>query len=124
VKTNDKNEYVRRFQTFGDLFFPYCESIDIILRILSIQINEKVHSDKDLQILYTNIIRLMSKVGIFPYDTIRLIQRLNINVLGLRNLQTYLNYAKFKDFGVDVSLRNDLITEIEYFKIEFLLKEQ
>jgi hypothetical protein len=66
----------------------------------------------------------MSKVGIFPYDTIRLIQRLNINVLGLRNLQTYLNYAKFKDFGVDVSLRNDLITEIEYFKKEFLLKEQ
>lgn len=59
-----------------------------------------------------------------PYDTIRLIQRLNINVLGLRNLQTYLNYAKFDDFGVDVSLRNDLITEIEYFKKEFLLKEQ
>lgn len=113
--------FTQLYQEEENFLFPYSESIDIMLRILSIQINDKIHSDKDLQILYRKIIRLMSKVGIFPYDTKRLIQRLDINILGLRNLKNnFTSEGIYKYPDVDISLKNDLITKIEYFKKEFL----
>jgi len=42
---------------------PYIDTISIMLRVLSTRIKDKIHSDKDLQLLYTKIIKLNLKVS-------------------------------------------------------------
>jgi len=113
----------KRLNPFNELranfFFPYSESFNIMLRILLLLTYEKIHSDKELQVLYTKHIELMLKLGQFRYEMKDMIRRLKIDTQNLINIDMRIR-NRAKDYGVDTSLTIDMISKLEYFMKEFL----
>jgi len=106
-----------------DYQFTYLHMIDIMFHVLSIHIDERIHSDKDLQILYTKIIKLMRKVSKqFPRNAKGTLDGI-INFIGeVTSKKDIRLYAQKHNINID--LINDVIDTVENFKNEFLAKEQ
>ena len=97
--------------------------IDIMFHVLSIHIDEKIHSDKDLQILYAKIIKLMRKVSKqFPRNAKFTLDGI-IDYLGeFTSKKDIKAYAQ--KHTININLINDVILTVENFKNEFLVKER
>ena len=106
-----------------DYQFTYLHMIDIMFHVLSLHIDEKIHSDKDFQILYTKIIKLMRKVSKqFPRNAKGTLDGI-INFIGeFTSKKDIRLYAQKHNINID--LINDVIDTVEIFKNEFLAKEQ
>ena len=106
-----------------DYQFTYLHIIDIMFHVLSLHIDERIHSDKDLQILYTKIIKLMRKVSKqFPRNAKFTLDGI-IDYLGeFTSKKDIRVYAQKHD--ININLINDVIDTVENFKNEFLVKEQ
>ena len=106
-----------------DYQFTYLHMIDIMFHVLSIHIDERIHSDKDLQILYTKIIKLMRKVSKqFPRNAKGTLDGI-INFIGeVTSKKDIRLYAQKHNINID--LINDVIDTVENFKNEILAKEQ
>jgi hypothetical protein len=106
-----------------DYQFTYLHMIDIMFHVLSLHIDERIHSDKDLQILYTKIIKLMRKVSKqFPRNAKGTLDGI-IDFIGeLTSKKDIRLYAQKHNINID--LINDVIDTVENFKNEFLAKEQ
>jgi hypothetical protein len=106
-----------------DYQFTYLHMIDIMFHVLSIQIDEKIHSDKDLQILYTKIIKLMRKVSKqFPRNAKFTLDGI-INYLGEFTSKKEIK-AYAKQHTININLISDVVHTVENFKNEFLVKER
>ena len=106
-----------------DYQFTYLHMIDIMFHVLSLHIDERINSDKDLQILYTKIIKLMRKVSKqFPRNAKVTLDGI-INYLGefisKKDIRVYA-----QKHNININLINDVIDTVENFKNEFLAKEQ
>jgi hypothetical protein len=106
-----------------DYQFTYLHMIDIMFHVLSLHIDERIHSDKDLQILYTKIIKLMRKVSKqFPRNAKGTLDGI-IDFIGeFTSKKDIRHYAQKHNINID--LINDVIDTVENFKNEFLAKEQ
>jgi hypothetical protein len=106
-----------------DYQFTYLHMIDIMFHVLSLHIDERIHSDKDFQILYTKIIELMRKVSKqFPRNAKGTLDGI-INFIGeFTSKKDIRLYAQKHNINID--LINDVIDTVEIFKNEFLAKEQ
>ena len=106
-----------------DYQFTYLHMIDIMFHVLSLHIDERIHSDKDFQILYTKIIKLMRKVSKqFPRNAKGTLDGI-INFIGeFTSKKDIRLYAQKHNINID--LINDVIDTVEIFKNEFLAKEQ
>ena len=106
-----------------DYQFTYLHMIDIMFHVLSLHIDERIHSDKDFQILYTKIIKLMRKVSKqFPRNAKGTLDGI-INFIGeFTSKKDIRLYAQKHNINID--LINDVIDTVENFKNEFLAKEQ
>ena len=106
-----------------DYQFTYLHMIDTMFHVLSLQIDERIHSDKDLQILYTKIIKLMRKVSRqFPRNAKGTLDGI-INFIGeFTSKKDIRVYAQ--KHNININLINDVIDTVENFKNEFLVKEQ
>lgn len=106
-----------------DYQFTYLHMIDIMFHVLSIHIDEKIHSDKDLQILYAKIIKLMRKVSKqFPRNAKFTLDGI-IDYLGeFTSKKDIKAYAQ--KHTININLINDVIHTVENFKNEFLVKER
>lgn len=106
-----------------DYQFTYMHMIDIMFHVLSLHIDERIHSDKDLQILYSKIIKLMRKVSKqFPRNAKVTLDGI-INYLGeFTSKKDIRVYAQ--KHNIDINLINDVIDTVENFQNEFLAKEQ
>ena len=106
-----------------DYQFTYLHMIDIMFHVLSLRIDERIHTDMDLQILYTKMIRLMRKVSKqFPRNA----------KFTLDGIISYLSeFTSKKDIkvyaqkhNININLINEVIDTVENFKNEYLVKEQ
>jgi len=106
-----------------DYQFTYLHMIDIMFHVLSLHIDERIHSDKDFQILYTKVIKLMRKVSKqFPRNAKGTLDGI-INFIGeFTSKKDIRLYAQKNNINID--LINDVIDTVENFKNEFLAKEQ
>lgn len=106
-----------------DYQFTYLHMIDIMFHVLSLHIDERIHSDKDLQILYTRILKLMRKVSKqFPRNAKFTLDGI-INYLGeFTSRKDIKVYAQ--KHNININLISDVIDTVENFKNEFLVKEQ
>lgn len=106
-----------------DYQFTYLHMIDIMFHVLSLHIDERIHSDKDLQILYTKIIKLIRKVSKqFPRDAKFTLDGI-INYLGeFTSKKDIRVYAQ--KHNININLISHVIDTVENFKNEFLVKEQ
>ncbi len=106
-----------------DYQFTYLHMMDIMFHVLSLHIDERIHSDKDLQKLYTKIIRLMRKVSRqFPRNAKVTLDGI-ISYLGeFTSKKDIRVYAQKHD--ININLISDVIDTVENFKNEFLVKEQ
>lgn len=94
----------------------YHEAINTILRKLLYTVNEKIHDEKDSQILYMKILELLNKLSAQFSD-------LDVNQLNRimdDKLRTVKSSEKNERLGIDVKLADDVIETIENFKKEFL----
>ena len=106
-----------------DYQYTYLHMIDIMFHVLSLHIDERIHSDRDLQILYTRIIKLMRKVSKqFPRNAKGTLDGI-INFINeftsKKDIRLYAQKHK-----ININLINDVIDTVEDFKNEFLAKEQ
>lgn len=106
-----------------DYQFTYLHMIDIMFHVLSIHIDEKIHSDKDLQILYAKIIKLMRKVSKqFPRNAKFTLDGI-IDYLGeFTSKKDIKAYAQ--KHTININLISDVVRTVENFKNEFLVKER
>jgi hypothetical protein len=106
-----------------DYQFTYLHMIDIMFHVLSLRIDERIHSDKDLQILYAKIIKLMRKVSKqFPRNAKFTLDGI-IDYLGeFTSKKDIRIYAQ--KHNININLINDVIHTVENFKNEFLVKER
>ncbi|MDW0128607.1 MAG: hypothetical protein QOK87_09560, partial [Nitrososphaeraceae archaeon] len=97
--------------------------IDIMFHVLSLHIDERIHSGKDLQILYTKIIKLMRKVSKqFPRNARGTLDGI-INFIGeFTSKKDIRLYAQ--KHNININLIDHVIDTVENFKNEFLAKEQ
>ena len=106
-----------------DYQFTYLHMIDIMFHVISLHIDERIHSDKDLQILYTKIIKLMRKVSKqFPRNAKGTLDGI-IDFIGefisKKDIRLYA-----QKHNININLINNVIDTVENFKSEFLAKEQ
>jgi len=104
------------------VILTYDDTTELRLRILSVQIKEKIYSEEDRQIIYSKIIALLLKLDNQAFYR-RLADRYEVDFLNyqLNSLKETLSieeYAKLRPKFVNVG--NQLIQEVENFKIEFL----
>ena len=106
-----------------DYQFTYLHMIDIMFHVLSLRIDERIHSDKDLQILYAKIIKLMRKVSKqFPRNAKFTLDGI-IDYLGeFTSKKDIRIYAQ--KHNININLISDVIHTVENFKNEFLVKER
>ncbi|MGE5705162.1 MAG: hypothetical protein ACM3XP_00410 [Nitrososphaerales archaeon] len=106
-----------------DYQFTYLHMIDIMFHVLSLRIDERIHSDKDLQILYAKIIELMRKVSKqFPRNAKFTLDGI-IDYLGeFTSKKDIRIYAQ--KHNININLISDVIHTVENFKNEFLVKER
>jgi hypothetical protein len=106
-----------------DYQFTYLHMIDIMFHVLSIQIDEKIHSDKDLQILYTKIIKLMRKVSKqFPRNVKFTLDGIIAYLGEFTSKKDIKAYAQ--KHTININLISDVVDTVENFKNEFLVKER
>lgn len=106
-----------------DYQFTYLHMIDIMFHVLSIQIDEKIHSDKDLQILYTKIIKLMRKVSKqFPRNAKFTLDGIIAYLGEFTSKKDIKAYAQ--KHTININLISDVVHTVENFKNEFLVKER
>jgi hypothetical protein len=106
-----------------DYQYTYLHIIDIMFHVLSLHIDERIHSDKDLQILYTKIIKLMRKVSKqFPRNAKFTLDGIINFICEFTSKKDIRVYAQKHD--ININLINDVIDTVENFKNEFLAKEQ
>jgi hypothetical protein len=106
-----------------DYQFTYLHMIDIMFHVLSIQIDEKIHSDKDLQILYTKIIKLMRKVSKqFPRNAKFTLDGIIAYLGEFTSKKDIKAYAQ--KHTININLISDVVDTVENFKNEFLVKER
>lgn len=104
--------------------FNYVQIIETMLHILTIQIDDKIHSDKDLQILYTKVIKLIRKISQVKPDfhTMELINHLINNMSETRSNEDVRLYAEKHEINLKVA--NNLIASVENFKKQFLSEQK
>jgi hypothetical protein len=106
-----------------DYQFTYLHMVDIMFHVLSIQIDEKIHSDKDLQILYTKIIKLMRKVSKqFPRNAKFTLDGIIAYLGEFTSKKDIKAYAQ--KHTININLISDVVDTVENFKNEFLVKER
>jgi hypothetical protein len=106
-----------------DYQFTYLHMIDIMFHVLSIQIDEKIHSDKDLQMLYTKIIKLMRKVSKqFPRNAKFTLDGIIAYLGEFTSKKDIKAYAQ--KHTININLISDVVDTVENFKNEFLVKER
>jgi len=106
------------------LTLHYPMIIDILLHILLIRIKNKINLEIDKEILYPKIITLMD-----------LMDRIPASIRGLEFLEHYAEYVKktvtknsikvyARDMGIKLSVIDNLLSKTDYFKKEFLGKDE
>jgi len=106
-----------------DYQYTYLHIIDIMFHVLSLHIDERIHSDRDLQILYTKIIKLMRKVSKqFPRNAKGTLDGIINFISEFTSKKDIRLYAQ--KHNININLINDVIDTVENFKNEFLTKEQ
>jgi hypothetical protein len=106
-----------------DYQYTYLHMIDIMFHVLSLHIDERIHSDKDLQILYTKIIKLMRKVSKqFPRNAKGTLVGIIDFITEFTSKKDIRLYAQ--KHNININLIDDVIDTVENFKNEFLAKEQ
>jgi hypothetical protein len=106
-----------------DYQYTYLHMIDIMFHVLSLHIDERIHSDRDLQILYTKIIKLMRKVSKqFPRNAKGTLDGIINFICEFTSKKDIRVYAQ--KHNININLINDVIDTVENFKNEFLAKEQ
>jgi hypothetical protein len=94
--------------------FYYKLAIDMILQLLLLQTNNTIRAENSRQKLFTRITQVMLKVNMQFYRRMRPVKFLDDVLHPLKSYRDKV--AKI----IDVTLSNDLISQIESFKSEFL----
>lgn len=108
---------IREFEKLKAYFIDaYHEATDTILRKLLYRVKEKIHNEKDSQILYMKILELLNKLST---------QFSNLNIDRLNQITNdKLRRVKPSEYsvrlGVNTNIVKDIIATIENFKNQFL----
>jgi len=100
--------------------FNYVQIIETMLHILTVRINDNIHSDKDLQILYTKIIKLIRKVSEYEpgFHTMSLVTLLEHHIRQVQSNEPVRVYANKNE--INLRAADSVIASVEKFKKEFL----
>ena len=100
--------------------FNYVQIIETMLHILTVQINDNIHSDNDLQILYTKLIKLIRKVSQHSPDfhTMKTINLLEHHIKEMASNERVKVYAEENE--INLKATDNLITVVKNFRKEFL----
>ena len=100
--------------------FNYVQIIEAMLHILTVRINDTIHSDNDLQILYTKVIKLVRKVSQHSpgFHTMTLIKLLEHHIKEMASNERIRVYADENELNLRAT--DNLIAAVENFRKEFL----
>jgi hypothetical protein len=112
------------FELRNHLEFPYRHSFEKILLQFLIRINNKIHSQDELQFLYTRIYQLMKRLNEQTFDMADLATEKEIlesqahlleKLSGLSSVQTYA-----KEYSINIKVGENLVKGIRNFEERFL----